>query len=156
MFTSVSVIWNVTEENDDIGLLNVSLSVEGPNPGSIIYGPCPTPHTASVWPKSSSCLSRPIFDATSINPAKPIVEFIINLVKSLIDFFGLPWSNWFIDVSTSSRLLKKLDIPFLNLVGNFEYVWAIGFKIFSSSFSLNSKVFLLKSSKGSLTSFEEA
>ena len=55
-----------------------------------MYGPCPTPHTARVCPKSSSCLSSPIFEATSINPPSPIIEFIKNLEKSFIDFFGLP------------------------------------------------------------------
>ena len=81
------------DENEETGRLSVSLKVDGPNAGSIIYGPEPTPQTANVCPKSSSCLSRPIFDATSINPANPIVELIIKRVISFSDFFGLPWRN---------------------------------------------------------------
>ena len=86
----------------------------------MIYGPWPTPQTPSVWPKSSSCLSNPILDATSIKPARPIVELIINLVKSFSDSLGLPCNNWFIKVSTSSRLLKKLVTPLFIGGGNSE------------------------------------
>ena len=120
-----------------------------------MYGPWPTPHTANVCPKSSSWRSKPNLDATSIKPPRPIVLLIINLERSFTDSFGFPWRNWFIKVSTSSRLLKKFVTPFFNLGGNFEYVCAIGLTIVESSFSLNSKVALLIFSKGSLTSSEE-
>ena len=65
----------------------VSLKFDGPNNGKTIYKPSPTPQVASVWPKSSSFSSNPIFSATSIIPNKPIVLFTINLP---VDCAALP------------------------------------------------------------------
>ena len=152
IFSSVSVIWNVTETNEEKGLVRVSLTVDGPRAGNITYGPDGTPHFASVCEKSSSCFSRPIWVATSKKPPTPIVVFITNLVKSFIASPGLPWNIWLIVVSTSSKLLKKFDIPLLIGLGAFEYTFAVGLSTLLSKDSLNLNVARLIPSKGSLIS----
>ena len=67
--------------------------VDGPYIGIIKNGPDETPQAPNVWPKSSSCLSRPNLEPTSIKPPKPRVEFIRNREKSFNASKGLPCSN---------------------------------------------------------------
>jgi uncharacterized protein (DUF1919 family) len=52
-----------------------------------LYMALPTPQTARVCPKSSSCLSKPILMLHQ-KPPIPIVELIINLERSFNDFLA--------------------------------------------------------------------
>ena len=93
ILTSVSSIANVPLKTELTLLPANPLGVEGPYNGIIKNGPDPTPQTPHVWPKSSSCLSRPNLDPTSINPPRPMVELIKNLEKSFIANNGFPCNS---------------------------------------------------------------
>ena len=67
-----------------------SRAVLGPRNGITKYGPGGTPHTPSVWPKSSSCFSRPMGVATSQSPKMPSTVFTTKRAASVAPSFGLP------------------------------------------------------------------
>ena len=85
-----------------------SRTLLGPRIGRTKYGPKSTPHTASVWPKSSVCFGNPMSLATSIRPRRPKVEFHTNRPKSSIARSTFPCSSWFTATQGSLRLEKKL------------------------------------------------
>ena len=111
ILTSVSSIANVPLKTELTLLPAKPLGVEGPYIGIIKNGPEPTPQVPKVCPKSSSCLSRPNLDPTSIKPPSHIGDLIINREKSFIAIKGLPCNNWLAVLSSSFKFLKKLVIP---------------------------------------------
>ncbi|MNR27155.1 hypothetical protein D3C85_1444140 [compost metagenome] len=73
----------------------VSRTVLGPNSGSTRYGPDGTPHTPSVWPKSSLYLGSPAGVAMSISPPMPSTLLMATRMVSSAARDGLPCSRLF-------------------------------------------------------------
>ena len=61
----------------------------GPKSGRLTKFPAPSPHAPSVWPKSSSCRSRPSPVDTSNRPPMPRVLLTTNRMESLHRELGL-------------------------------------------------------------------
>ena len=66
------------------------------------------PQRPRVWPRSSSCFSRPIEVATSLMPNTPNVLLKAKRAMSTTASPGLPWIRLLNAIQGSLRLAKKL------------------------------------------------
>ena len=76
-----------------------------------MYGPCSTPQTASVCPKSSGSYSIPSYPATSKRPPIPTDELMATRKRTSRAPPKSPCNNWFARVIGLRKLRKKFLIP---------------------------------------------